>query len=392
MITKRRCPSCDYNYGKIIYRIEMQLPEEISVTGDYDIICCDRCDNCYADTISTLEEYNDYYTNQNIYGGWNYNSSGNYDIEVIVRILNSFADRKTRIIDMGCGNGKLLKTLKTYGYTNIVGIDPSLISIMSLRANGIDGIRGSIYEKPDKVLDKADVVIMTMVLEHLLCPDKAIQSISDNYLKADGHIIVSWPSFDNLIIDNSLIYNNFNHEHINYFSQKSSDIFFKKCGFINVGHYLSCGILKTNYLQFTNIALYKKNGIFEYDTKNTVKDITGENSIKEYIDRVSKVELSFINKINDEVQSGSKIVIWGSGALLFVLMKRSKLPQGNIRYIVDNNKNKQGRYIFGYEVKDPSELKTFDGAVIVSSMLYGEEIRQQIKEINKSLTKIYTVV
>ena len=60
--SKRSCPACDCNTGgETIYRIEMLMPDSYKISGDYDIVCCEKCGNCYADIIPDEQLYDDYY-------------------------------------------------------------------------------------------------------------------------------------------------------------------------------------------------------------------------------------------------------------------------------------------------------------------------------------------
>jgi hypothetical protein len=60
-------------------------------------------------------------------------------------------------------------------------------------------------------------------------------------------------------LDNSPILNNFNHEHINYFSVKSADWLFGRCGFTRIEKHISICFNHNDNLQFSNIVLYKIN-------------------------------------------------------------------------------------------------------------------------------------
>ncbi len=380
--TQRSCPACGSCTGDQLYRVRMLLPETFGLDGDYDIVSCDECGCCYADVSSTEEDYNNYYGMHNYYGGWQMNSSSDYDINVVIRSVKQLVTNPAKIVDVGFGNGKLLIGLKQGGFSNLLGIDPSERSVESLEKRGITGMVGSIYSAVLEDRDKADVVIFTMVLEHLLEPKKAITAIRDNLLKKDGYLVVTWPYFDDLIADNSPLMNNFNHEHINYFSQQTAEVLFSKTGFKKIAQHISLGGCKDNTLQFSNIAIYRK-GINVCCSK-IEKDEKTKKSILEYSVRVSQLEQNLLNCIESLSKTESNVVVWGVGAYLYHLMKVSALAECKIAFMVDGNPAKQGQRVFGYEIKTPEALHDFEGTVIVAAMLYSKEIKEKIASIGNS--------
>lgn len=376
-VTNRPCPACGSSAGDLIYRNRMLLPENFGLDGDYDIVYCGKCGCCYADVTSSEEDYNRYYRNHNIYGGWQANSSSSHDIDVVIRSIEQLVDKDAKIIDIGFGNGKLLCKLRDYGYADLLGIDPSEKSVEELEKKGITCKVGSIYNTIGGQDQKADVVIFAMVLEHLLSPYKAIEAIRYNFLKPDGgYLIVTWPYFDDLIADSSPISNNFNHEHINYFSRHTADVLFNRCGFKNMAYHISLGVSVGDVLQFSNIAVYGRSVMAK--TIPVVKDERTANSIREYINRVSSDEEVLLKRIEEVYNSKKEIVIWGVGSYFYHLMKVSFLSKCKISFLVDGNIAKQGSKVFDYEVKAPDKLKSFKGVVLVTSMLYGVEIKAEI--------------
>lgn len=384
MKTNRYCPACLSRSGGVLAIIKMETPEEMKLPKEYNIVCCDKCGNCYADTSGSAEDYNDYYKNQNYYGGgWKYNSSTEFDFIVITRMLGKIFDRSVSLADIGCGGGALLRHLNKHGFENVIGIDPSADSIKSLHEYGIKGAIGSVYESTEDGIGRLDVVIMTMVLEHLLEPDRAIINIRDNYLKDDGYMIVTWPYFEDMILDNTPMFNNFNHEHINYFSVQTADWLFDRCGFVRVENHVSVGYNHDDMIILSNVALYRRKNCEESNV--TLKpDIRTGKSITEYVDRVKWGEDSLIHNIRELVANQEEVVIWGTGAFLMHLMAVSPLGECNIIFIVDNNRLKQGSQIYGYDVKSPESLKDFKGSVIITAMLYGNSIEKQIREMGNT--------
>ncbi len=384
----RICPACGKGCeGEVLYSLKMKVPEDYRISGRYDIVSCVKCGNCYADTESSEFDYDTYYANHNHYGGWKGNSSSKHDINAIVRLLGGVVDKNAEIIDVGFGNGKLLLELKKRGFNHLIGIDPSANSVSELIELGIEAKVGSIYDKVDGINNTADVVVFTMVLEHLLNPDKAIIAIRDNLLKnEDSYIVITWPFFEDLIADGSPIVNNFNHEHINYFSRNTADILFNRMGFENVGHHVSLGVDNGIALQFSNVSVYKKNENVHVEIDS--KDLITKKSIVEYTSRLSVNKERINTYIESVLRRRKKVVIWGSGSYLFYLMGETKISECDIDYFVDNNPSKQGAYIYEHIIKSPSELKKFEGVVIVTAMLYANEIEQQIKELNNDKIEV----
>lgn len=96
-----------------------------------------------------------------------------------------------RILDIGCGNGGMLRYLQGLGYKNLSGLDISDYSIKRLRAEGIDMHFGRLpsISLPDRSFD---VVIASAVLEHVIRRRKFAKEIC-RILKPNGRAIVIVP-------------------------------------------------------------------------------------------------------------------------------------------------------------------------------------------------------
>jgi ubiquinone/menaquinone biosynthesis C-methylase UbiE len=84
------------------------------------------------------------------------------------RGLISAATAQTDVIlDIGCGNGSILRQLKQQGYTNLHGLEISDYAIQRLQSEGIEMHRGALpsIPLPDATFD---VVIASQVLEHVI--------------------------------------------------------------------------------------------------------------------------------------------------------------------------------------------------------------------------------
>lgn len=91
------------------------------------------------------------------------------------KILNRLLDhdpamfelpRDIRIVDIGCGYGDLLKTLRSRGYMNLLGVEPDQVCREGARREGFDVQSGTIAQTglPDAC---ADAAIVNAVFHHI---------------------------------------------------------------------------------------------------------------------------------------------------------------------------------------------------------------------------------
>jgi len=95
------------------------------------------------------------------------------------------------VLDVGCGNGRLLYGVKDT--CEVFGIDISPVAIERMKKEyGIDGLAMDVYEM-DKLDRKFDFVAINHTLEHLW-RDEDIVRLSFNRLNDGGHLFVAVPN------------------------------------------------------------------------------------------------------------------------------------------------------------------------------------------------------
>jgi len=350
----------------------MILPAKYCLPESYNIVSCNQCGFCYADTSATMENYNNYYEQCNVYSGMPVDDSDWNELHGIASDwIADELDKNAALLDMGFGQGNFLCWLKENGYHNIVGIDPSDISVESVKQRGVRAVTGSVFELPKRELQKQfDCVFLFDVLEHLLFPKEAIQNITQ-YLKQDGYIVISVPNYNCLKYNHNPITNMFNQEHINYFSEVSLDNMMMGTGFDKI---------KTNVNvkgeQEEIIAMYQMTGDMKTDIE---KDDTCRDEIKDYIQKFMTRKISIEEKLLNIVKSSRKeIYVWGTGAFTMWLLANTPLSDCEITFI-DNNEVKVGQSFWKGIIKAPKEIDREDVPIVICSMLYAEQIKQQIR-------------
>lgn len=371
----RDCPLCANDKSqmiKVLYKVKMEIPNSWNLPKEYDIVTCPKCGFCFGDTSATKENYDGYYENHNIYVTNPQNEDKIHIYEFLAEVYEKYANKSDYIIDMGSGGGEFLIALRKRGFFNIYGMDTSQSSIDILNSHGINGLLHSIYERYDG--EKADWMHLGGVLEHLILPKDAILN-ARKYLKDNGRISIVVPNIDNIQLEDASANYYFNHEHINYFSLRTLIEFMKMNGFsyirgfkdINSNHDMM-GIFQMNPIPAS----------FEVEP-----DIDGVNNMIGFFEKhVVKVE-NRKKLINEFVESGKPVIIWGCGSLLFTVMNETDLKNANIIAYVDNNIEKQSNMVInGRKVESPDVItrNTLKGDILVFNAFGGNSLAEDIKK------------
>jgi len=113
---------------------------------------------------------------------------------------NKILGKETRILEIGCGEGNLLKNIHEEIGINkdkLYGIEQSEKAVLRLKDHGFKNIKCT-DAKNIPFKDKFfDIVIMAEVIEHLRDPDAVLAEIR-RILKNNGIIILSFPNYLNL--------------------------------------------------------------------------------------------------------------------------------------------------------------------------------------------------
>lgn len=378
----RFCPVCQSENSVLIHHMRFLLPKNYSLPNGYEIVKCEKCGMCYADTIATMQDYEKYYSNCNYYGGVSKKKTWIKKDEIFSNIIARHSDLSSTICDFGFGEGHLLRYLRNKGYEKICGLDPSEESLKILANDEITNYKANIYEKNSTGM-LFDVICVMDVFEHLLNPALAVNMLK-TYLKDNGVVIISVPNYGYLKSNNLFYTNMFNQEHINYFSPISLDNLFCINGYIraeNTDDYTHEPEIYTAY-KIIN-AKGNDNRVINYDSVT-------EQSILDYINEKGNSS-KVINRLNNIVNNHSRVYLWGGGIFSMWLMANTAVID-HVVAIIDNNKLKWGEYDFSGKYIKIIPLNEIDSdcPIIITAMENPDSIIHQIKECQLS-NKVYTV-
>lgn len=379
----RKCPVCGSAQHTSIRQIHMILPQNIPLPNQYTIASCTRCGFCYADTPATQADYDAYYSSYNNYSGQANNKLFDKTFLPIKSFVKENLPLSANILDIGFGKGELLLQLRELGYTKLTGIDPSQRSVDNLRAQGICVHCKSVYDAPDELENNFDLVFLTSVAEHLLEPKKAINQAC-LYLKNGGYLIVDIPDYAMCDKVNLPIPNQFNQEHINYFSENSFSAMLQG---------MPCQLLSATSIelkdQVSQISEYSKMFMIQKDngkSGSTValnRDTQTGNAIRRYLLQQEDRQSKAAHIISELWHNQVPLVVWGTGAMTMSLLASTKLSECNVIAFTDGNPLKVGAYINGKPVVAPQDLVRYpDAVIVISAMKFTREIKNNISVLN----------
>lgn len=106
-------------------------------------------------------------------------------------LIASLTTKRDRILDIGCGNGSILRYLRRLGYIDLHGLEVSRYAIERLRAEGIEMHFGQLpfIPLPDASFD---IVIASQVLEHVIRRRRFLREIQ-RVLSPSGRALIFVP-------------------------------------------------------------------------------------------------------------------------------------------------------------------------------------------------------
>lgn len=385
---KRACPICSDKKKKIIFH-QCFNNKVISLMSKYDVVVCNTCGFIYADNIPSQKDFNNYYAIRSKYefGYKKGNVSKDYldhFKKIADFIKDSLKSKDAKILDIGCSTGALLHVLKSRGFNNLLGIDPSESCAKTVRKlHGIKAVASNIGSFKSK--DKFDLIVMSAVLEHLVDFDNSMTKIY-SLLNDEGLLFLEVPDAERFFSYACTPFQQFSIEHINYFSKHSIKSLLLKFGFKvikieNNENRINESIDPDIFILATKCA---KSG-FKF-----VKDRVTSLKIRKYINLSGKIDSRVKSAIQNRLPKDKKVIVWGVGTHTQRLIG-SGLDISKILYFVDSNERYKGKRIKGLVIKAPGEIIE-DNPILISSYSYQNEIAEQIKDVlrlNNKVLKIY---
>ena len=111
-----------------------------------------------------------------------------------LQLIADLVQPKTRVLDLGCGNGELLSYLKTHKSVTGYGLDVDAANIEQCLQKGVNVIEHDLNRGLESFASNSfEIVVMTETLQSVKAPDQLLLEM----LRIGNECIVSFPNFGN---------------------------------------------------------------------------------------------------------------------------------------------------------------------------------------------------
>ena len=369
IIQRLFCAICDNKLNKIfsIDNIPISLCCSYEINTNRSIMSFAQCEKCNTIQLDKLIELKLLYSESH-----NYTSVGEiwdkYFLLFNSKIKNMIKDKT--ILEIGCPSGKIC--LKNDNYNKWYIIEPNKNKDIVFNENII--FIESFFHENLVIEESIDIIIHSHLFEHIYDPNNFLKKCYE-LLSEGGEMFFGVPTMQHFAETGSGLFLGIFFEHTIFLNKENITYLLNKNGFS------ICEII--DYENHSTIYHVKKNNIIN---KIDIEPFYIENFYENFISGFNK-NIEFINKCNSIIENTTKdVYIFGASYSTQILLSLGINTQ-RIKGILDNNKEKQNKYLFGREllIYGPEVINNKECVVILKMGSYSNEIYKQLKTINNTL-------
>lgn len=374
----RPCPVCGRILPQLLFRQSFACLQGASLMDGYNVVICGNCGFGFADDIPPQSVFDEHYRELSKYEETPItNRPPRIDqrlrdtAEIVAQFIPA---RHSRILEIGCASGGLLKALLDLGFTSVLGVDPSPGCIRAAReSHGVPGVAATVFTVPPAE-QPYDFLILTGVMEHIRDLDGAIQQFR-RLLRKGGRVYLEVPDASRYDARLDAPFQEFSVEHINYFSETSLANLMRARGFRQI----TAGQAVRSLHEITCPSTY---GLFEYTGEQfpIETDRNTESGLRQYIAGCVKEDARLRRVIQTSLLPDQRMIVWGVGTHTLRLLATGGLEPSKIALFADSNPKYQHRELCGIPVVTPEALKNRPEPILISSRGCQQAIQTQIQD------------
>ena len=360
------------------------------------VLVCENCWLVQAEMYSRASElFNEEYAYYSSFSTQWLTHAENYVNTMVERFSLS---HQSQVVEIACNDGYLLQYVKQLAIP-CIGVEPTFGTATAARSKGIEVIEEFFGVNLAKRLValgyQADLAVANNVLAHV--PDiRDFVSAFALLLKPQGVVTFEFPHVLRLIAENQ--FDTIYHEHFSYFSLTAVRRIFADNGLtvFDVEEHPTHGGSLRIFAQRSDFGLHMINDSVDDLIQNELKvGMRGAVFYNGFQEKAEKVKNDFISFLIDAKDRGKIVAAYGAAAKGNTLLNFSGIRPDLIRFVVDKNPAKQGKYMPGSRIPilkpEVLSLNRPDYLVILPWNI-AEEIKQQNVKLAEQGTRFVTAV
>ena len=306
----------------------------------------------------------------------------NHYAKIIEQILTQ--EKNPLILEIGCSNGSLLNALINNGYSNVIGIEPSVHKDIKYDFEVItDFFNAKTVRRLKKDGKNPDLIISNYTIENIPRLGRFFKDLA-NLSKNGSYVIIEVPYLIDFIKNFRI--DAFDHLDCNWFTVNSLLFAFKNYGFqvLDIKH-------DTNYRGGTFVVIAKKakrtniaptlSAWAKEERKTLHSDF-----FRDFGERIYKQRKMIRNEIDKLLKKKISIYGYGGGLKASTLINWLGLTQKEIKMVVDADHNKQNKImpITNIPIKPVSDLQNNYQekiAILIFALDYVKDVIPMLKQM-----------
>ena len=272
-----------------------------------------------------------------------------YLSELAESLVAKYSLRNKVLIEVGCGKGEFLRLLCKEGRNQGIGFDPSYVGPDTAEGGAVRFVPA--FYDAQQTQYSPDFVCGRHVIEHVQSPLHMLRAVRQAIGKrTNSYVFFETPALS-WILDKVTFWDLF-YEHCSYFTAESLTWAFEQAGF--------------QVLQAPSAFDEQYIGI---EAKPATPNISAEPALPRYVaDLWSKIQ-TFLGRLKERMEACEATIdffhkaggcaIWGAAAKGTTLVNTIDPEKRRIRFLIDINPAKQGRFVpgTGHQIVSPECLK-----------------------------------
>jgi hypothetical protein len=264
---------------------------------------------------------------------------------------------QTNILEIGFGNGLLLKLLKEKGFEKLTGLEPGAHNLV----DGLDGIQLIQDFFPSAQISSSfDLIYSLMVREHIPDPVSFLNKMK-GFISSEGTVVIAVPNCESYYEAGDI--GMFVHEHYGYYTKEA---------LIRVANLAGYKISRLTTIEGVIIASLQPSVEPSY-SKKSIQQV--EEDFWKKVKTLERNCMEALNNFEDE-----EIAVYAPIRGMNIL---SALNRTNVR-LIDDNEDIQGNYLPGFSQAIESFECLFTRPpklLLICSRTFGDKIKEKcVKE------------